>query len=84
MNIIEAYNKIMIRFWIDFFAEQIKLRGLLFEQEIWENPKEKSEKIFMNIIEAQNKILNWFFDRFLCVANQIKGIALRARNLRKS
>ena len=37
MILIEAQNKILNWFLIDFFAKQIKIKGLLFEQEILEN-----------------------------------------------
>ena len=36
-DIIAEHNKILNRFLIDFFAKQIKIKGLLFEQEILEN-----------------------------------------------
>ena len=58
MILIEAQNKILNRFWIDFFAKQIKIRGLLFEQEIWENPKENLRKYLWTLSRHTIRYIN--------------------------
>ena len=60
MKLTEEHNKILNWFLIDFFAKQIKIRGLLFEQEIWENFKENLRKYSWPFIEAHNKKYQFF------------------------
>ena len=58
MKLTEEHNKILNWFLIDFFAKQIKIRGLIFEQEIWENPKENLRKYSWTLSRHKIRYIN--------------------------